>query len=572
MASYVRINDTFDAPLDTSVWYSYGASTSGGQLRLVSDGNIANKPAIQTTEAYQSTATGYDFVIETRVTLYTTLEFTPTRPADFRFGIYRYDEDGGLWEAGVIAYTYSGSGASTVYRMSTYTIDPSLNITYGAELGTFNRGTAMSFKVGRSSTGAIWMESSTDGVSYAPMREITGDYLGSSVGLGAYAMHARFDANGPATDGRLDYLKVSMHPVPVTPDSATHSIASTSIGSIVPIPESTPLLGYSGGIGGAGFGRGFAGALLPGIQNIDLISSDALHAHAAQVISLIQHQNLAINSNAHSHTATAVSLTQVHNLSVASSSIGTSATSPLPVLAVLLGTNSTAHSLTTTSPLLVSEFIVPLHSSSVGVTSTTIELVQAHSILVDSASSGHTVDNIVAAEGRTLVIQSASSTTAATSVSVSQVHNLGIAETAHSILTDAIALGQQSILTVSDGNVSITTSGIDIEQFTLLGIPDAATHMLLVGEIPLSQAQNLLINGSLHSQGPSTLDIIDWTKLGVGFGAYIKDYTNLGQLTEAQTDSGTYRSKYAKSGTLNNQPENVASGAYIQKYKDIGRL
>lgn len=149
----------------------------------------------------------------------------------------------------------------------------------------------------------------------------------------------------------------------------------------------------------------------------------------------------------------------------------------------------------------------------------------------------------------TLVTQDSSHSNVSTSPAITQQHLLSVSSSAHSMSVDTLTLIESYLLSVQN-----------------------SLHTVFSEPLFLSQEQILALESTIHSLLSSNVEnIIDWTKLGVDFGVYLKDFDSSGAVIPTQADSGTYYRSMGSSGIITTA-DPPGSGAYTKEYKKIGRF
>jgi hypothetical protein len=163
--------------------------------------------------------------------------------------------------------------------------------------------------------------------------------------------------------------------------------------------------------------RIFVGTTAGGATN--LVVADALHAHAADNLTLTQQHVLTVADAAHAHTVDNLTLTQAHTLAIAEALHAHAADNVVLSVAGTLDVNDALHA----------------HAAD------NIALTQAHVLAIAEALHAHTADNLtLSSTGTDLAIAEALHAHAADNLALTQLHILVINDALHAHLADALSL------------------------------------------------------------------------------------------------------------------------------------
>jgi hypothetical protein len=174
---------------------------------------------------------------------------------------------------------------------------------------------------------------------------------------------------------------------------------------------------------------------------INLVIAEALHAHAADSLTLTQQHVLAVADAAHAHTVDNVTLTQAHTLAIAEALHDHAAENVVLSVAGTLGINDALHAHAADNLVLTQAHNLVLADAAHAHTADNLALTQAHILAIQEALHAHTADNLtLAIGGTTLAIAEALHAHAADNLLLTQLNILVISDTLHAHLADTLTL------------------------------------------------------------------------------------------------------------------------------------
>lgn len=215
-----------------------------------------------------------------------------------------------------------------------------------------------------------------------------------------------------------------------------------------------------------------------------LAISDAAHAQIVGSSDLSVTETLAVGASMHAHASQVIDLVQSSALVIASVSQAQSSDSPVLVAGGSLGIGHSQHSHTIQS----------------------IDLTQAHQLDAMSAIHSHGSSTIDLTQANQLSVESSRHTHAATSIDLTQSYLLIAAASQHAHAIQSADLTVGLALSVTSSQHTHTVVTIDLTQAHLLGILSAA-HLHAAASADLTQGYALSINGSAHQHVSASLDL-----------------------------------------------------------------
>lgn len=176
-------------------------------------------------------------------------------------------------------------------------------------------------------------------------------------------------------------------------------------------------------------------------SSTDLVIAEALHAHAADNLTLTQLHVLTVADASHAHTVDNVTLTQAHTLAIAEALHAHAAENVVLSPAGTLEVADALHGHAADNLALTQAHNITIADAAHAHTADNIALTQAHVLAIADALHAHTADNVtLSSAGTTLAIAEALHAHAADNLALTQLHILVINDALHAHLADALTL------------------------------------------------------------------------------------------------------------------------------------
>lgn len=267
------------------------------------------------------------------------------------------------------------------------------------------------------------------------------------------------------------------------------------------------------------------------IENSTLALDNALNGHLSEVVALIYHDTIS-TPNASSHSLTSQISALIRNISLA--------------------INSSTHSLTSDQVTVSFGHLLEMIDSIHTLSSTQVKLSQAQLIAI--ANTLHTLagGNPIITENKTLKnIGNTLHATKSDMVKLLENYILAIENLIHGHESEQVVLLQSDLLSVNTALHGLQSNIVDILEYTLLGEPHSAKHSIVSVNVELVQKHILAIEDAINALKSDEGRVVNWDRLGVGFGNYRPTLDKNGDLISVELDSvGIYLGNLAKTGEL----------------------
>lgn len=213
-----------------------------------------------------------------------------------------------------------------------------------------------------------------------------------------------------------------------------------------------------------------------GVGDTALTVADALHAHTADNLALIEQEVIAVADALHGHTADTVGLLQQNLLVVADATHGHTVDNLTLDLTLTLVVADATH----------------------GHLADEIGLIQQNLLAVADATHGHTADNLTLDTGVVLAVADALHAHGVDNVALTQAAILAVAEALHGHTADTIGLQQGHLLAVQDATHAHSADALTLTLSDVLAVADSI-HVHTADTIELTQASVLIVSDALHA-------------------------------------------------------------------------
>jgi len=209
----------------------------------------------------------------------------------------------------------------------------------------------------------------------------------------------------------------------------------------------------------------------------NLVIAEALHAHAADNLTLTQQHVLTVADASHAHLADNLTLTQQHTLTLADALHAHAADNVVLSVVGTLAVNDALHA----------------HAAD------NLALTQTHILTLAEALHTHAADNVVLSGAGMLAVNDALHAHAADNLALTQAHTIAVADAAHAHAADNVALTQQHILAIAEALHAHTADNLTLAiGGTTLAIAEAL-HAHAADNLALTQLHVLVISDTLHA-------------------------------------------------------------------------